>query len=115
MSESQTDLNAVFRALGDPTRRQMLVLLREAKTLRVSDLALAFEMSLNGVSKHLKVLEKAGIIQRSVSGREHHLTVIWPALDAARDWLDTQRHFWSTRLDALGDTLTDAKKDTADD
>ena len=97
------DLDQVFHALADPSRRKILGLLREAGELRVSDLAQAFAMSLNGVSKHLKVLERAQLVLRRIDGREHWIRVNWPALEPAHGWLDFHHQFWSGRLDALAD------------
>jgi DNA-binding transcriptional ArsR family regulator len=103
--ESERQLNAVFRALGDPTRRKIIALLREAGELRVGDVAEAFSISLNGVSKHLKALEQAGLIERRVVGREHRVRVNWQPLSLAYDWLHFHRHFWSQRLNALAEHL----------
>ena len=72
---AQEKLSRAFRALSDPTRRQIISLLREAGDLKVTDLAQAFSMSFNGVSKHIMVLETAGLVTRSVEGREHWLCV----------------------------------------
>ena len=96
-------LDAVFGALADPTRRALIGLLRDAGELRVSDLAAAFDMSLNGVSKHIKVLERAGVVRRRVEGRTHWLSVDWPSMQSAYEWLHHHHHFWSERLDALVD------------
>lgn len=100
-----SDLDRIFHALADPSRRRLIGLLREAGELRVGDLAQAFSMSLNGVSKHLKVLERAGLVTRRVAGREHWLAVDWSALRPAREWLDFHHRFWSDRLDSLADHL----------
>lgn len=96
-------LNEVFQALSDPSRRKIVALLREAEELKVTDIADAFSMSLNGVSKHLKVLERAGLVKRRVQGREHWLRVNWAALQEPYEWLHFYKHFWSARLDALVD------------
>ena len=110
--EDDEALSAAFRALSDPSRRRIIELLREAGELRVSDIADAFAMSLNGVSKHLKVLEKAGLIRRRVEGRTHWLRVDWPALQRPYEWLHFYRHFWGGRLDALVDYVSNDKKET---
>ena len=99
-------LSETFQALADPSRRQIVALLREAEELKVTDIADAFSMSLNGVSKHLKVLERAGIVERRIDGREHWLRVRWEALQAPYEWLHFYRHFWGGRLDALVDYVT---------
>lgn len=98
-------LDRVFAALADPNRRRVLALLREAGELRVTDLAEAFDMSLNGVSKHIKVLERAGVLKRRVDGRTHWLSVSWASLQGPYEYLHAHHHFWSKRLDALVETL----------
>jgi DNA-binding transcriptional ArsR family regulator len=102
----EEQLSRTFQALADPSRRQIVALLREADELKVTDIADAFSMSLNGVSKHLKVLERAGILERRIDGREHWLRVRWEALQAPYEWLHFYHHFWSERLDALVDYVT---------
>ena len=96
-------LNAVFHALADPSRRRIVELLRVSGELKVGDIAQTFKMSLNGVSKHLKVLEAAGLVSRRVEGRAHWLRVEWPALQQPYEWLHFYQHYWSGRLDALVD------------
>jgi DNA-binding transcriptional ArsR family regulator len=107
-------LNQAFQALSDPSRRQIVGLLREADELKVTDIAEAFSMSLNGVSKHLKVLERAGIVERRIDGREHWLRVHWEALQAPYEWLHFYQHFWTGRLDALVDYVKKQKGDSHD-
>ncbi len=105
-------LDRIFHALSDGTRRQIVELLREAGELRVSDLADAFSMSLNGVSKHVKVLEGAGLLQRRVEWREHWLRINPQALAQAYAWVHFHHHFWAERLHALGEMFeTPTKKD----
>lgn len=94
-------LDRVFHALSDPSRRRIVGLLRETNELRVSDIALAFEMSLNGVSKHLKVLEAATLVSRRIDGRNHYLSVNWKALQPAYEFLHFYQHSWNQRLDGL--------------
>ena len=103
-------LNATFHCLADPSRRQIIELLREAGALKVTDIAEAFSMSLNAVSKHLKVLERAELVQREIRGREHWLSVNWQALQAPYEWLHFYQHFWSSRLDALVDYAKQKEK-----
>ena len=90
---------AVFRALGHPARCKIVDLLRESPELRVGDIAQVFDMSLNGVSKHLKILEKAGLISRRKKGTTHYISMRWEGLRPADSWLDARRHFWNKRLD----------------
>jgi DNA-binding transcriptional ArsR family regulator len=96
-------LSRVFHALADPARRRIIALLREAGELPVGVVAEAFSMTLNGVSKHVKVLESAGVVRRRIDGRVHWISVDWNALQVAYEFLHAHHHFWSTRLDALVD------------
>ncbi len=97
-------LDLAFAALADPTRRRILARLARGRT-RVTDLALPFAMSLNAVSKHLKVLERAGLVKRERLGREHYLHLrAAPLRDVVR-WTNQYERFWNERLDALGEFL----------
>lgn len=96
-------ISHVFHALADPARRKIIALLRESGELPVGVVAEAFDMTLNGVSKHVKVLEAAGVVRRRVEGRVHWISVDWSALQVAYEFLHAHHHFWSTRLDALAD------------
>jgi DNA-binding transcriptional ArsR family regulator len=108
--KQQARLDRVFHSLADPSRRRIIALLREAGEMKVGDIAVAFDMSLNGVSKHLKVLEGAELITRRVEGREHWLSVNWSSLQPAYEWLHFHHHFWSERLDALVDYARQTKR-----
>ncbi len=103
----EEQLSLIFHTLADRSRREIIELLREAGELKVGDIAAAFSMSLNGVSKHLKVLEKAGLIERRVDGREHWIRVSWASLQQPYEWLHFYHHFWSGRLDSLVDYVKD--------
>jgi DNA-binding transcriptional ArsR family regulator len=93
-------LDLTFGALAHPIRRDMLELLSE-QPARVTALAEPFDVSLAAASKHIHVLEAAGLIERAVQGREHLLSLRPRPLIQARDWIDTYRSFWEERLDAL--------------
>lgn len=93
-------LNDTYQALADPTRRAILARLVQGE-VRVTDLAEPFNMSLNAVSKHIRSLERAGLIRREVRGREHYLTVDPTPLREAADWLNTYQQSWQQRLDRL--------------
>ena len=67
----------------------------------MTEIAEPFDMSLNAVSKHIRVLERAGLIRREISGRDHFLTVNVEPLLEASTWIDDQKSFWESRLDAL--------------
>jgi len=97
---ADAQLDRTLLALADPTRRAILRRLMR-KQERVTDLAAPFDVSLNAISKHIRVLEQAGLVRRRVAGREHYLTFDPRPLDAAADWIAAQRAFWEPRLDAL--------------
>lgn len=93
-------LDAVFHALGDATRRQMLRDLAVGER-SVTQLAEPFEMSLAAASKHIKVLENAGLIRREVRGRTHLCRLAPGPLAGAHEWLGFYERFWTNRLDVL--------------
>ena len=94
------DLDETLGALADGTRRAILAKLSEGEA-RVTALAEPFNISLNSVSKHIRVLERAHLVQRRVAGREHFLSLNPTPLDEAAEWINKQRVFWSVRLAAL--------------
>lgn len=96
----KTGLDQTLVALADPTRRAILTRL-SAGPARVTELAAPFEISLNSVSKHIRILERAQLVRRRVSGREHFLSLDPAPLDEAAEWIDRQRSFWTGRLDVL--------------
>jgi DNA-binding transcriptional ArsR family regulator len=96
----ETVLDATFHALAHPTRRAILAHLADGE-MTVLELAAHHTISLNSVSKHLKVLEQAGLVRRRVVGRTHHCALSAEPLHAAEDWIRPYRRFWSERLDAL--------------
>ena len=102
-------LDAVFAALADATRRSILDRLRD-RPLTVSEVARPYRMSLNAVSKHLKALEKAGLIQREINGREHSCRLDAARLETAIHWMSYYSKFWNDRMDALATHLTDKRK-----
>ncbi|MES9537942.1 metalloregulator ArsR/SmtB family transcription factor [Actinomadura sp. NPDC000600] len=115
MGEYQGDLlDSVFSAVSDPTRRAILARLAESDA-RVTDVAGAFPISLNSTSKHIRVLEGAGLVRRTVRGREHILTLDAAPLAEAAAWIEHYRRFWSERLAALDAFVTgSAATDRAD-
>ncbi|MEX0865542.1 MAG: metalloregulator ArsR/SmtB family transcription factor [Acidimicrobiia bacterium] len=100
MVERPEVLDRTYRALAQASRRSMLDMLRSGP-LRVTDVAKPFAVSLAAVSKHLGVLESAGLVTRSVVGRDHLLSLEPGPLVEAGDWIDVYRDFWEERLDAL--------------
>jgi DNA-binding transcriptional ArsR family regulator len=107
-------LSMTFQALADPTRRAILARLALGET-SVSELAEPFEMSLPAVSKHLKVLEGAGLITRSRDAQWRPCKLEPTALKTVDDWLERYRRFWEERFDRLEDYLREIQaKDKAD-
>lgn len=105
MVELQSErLDAVFRALADPTRRAMLRGLTAGER-NIGELAAPFRMSFAAASKHVRVLEKAGLVQRAVRGRSHICRLDTAPLAAADEWLRFYESFWSQRLDVLEEAL----------
>jgi DNA-binding transcriptional ArsR family regulator len=98
-------LDRVFSAVSDPTRRAILARL-ETSEARVTDLASAFPISLNSTSKHIRVLEGAGLVHRTVRGREHILRLDASPLADAAGWIEHYRRFWSDQLAALDAFVT---------
>ena len=99
-------LDETLTALADPTRRAILARLAGGEA-RVTDVARPFPISLNSVSKHVRVLERAKLIRRRVEGREHFLMLDPRPLDEAAQWIDEQRKLWAWRLGELETVLTD--------
>ncbi len=96
----EKQLDRTLSALADPTRRAILRRLSRGET-RVTDVARPFGISLNSVSKHIQVLERAKLVTRRRAGREHWLSFNRQPLDEAAAWIEAQRTFWNERLDAL--------------
>lgn len=102
-------LDGVYAALSDSSRRTIVWRLAAEGELKVTDVARPFDMSLNAVSKHIKVLEQAGLVQRRVSGRDHWLSLRSEPLAAAYAWIGLYQRFWDSRIDALERYLVDRK------
>jgi DNA-binding transcriptional ArsR family regulator len=103
-------LDAVFGALADSTRRAILARLAEGPT-KVGDLAMPFAISLPAVSRHLKVLERAGLLARDREGRVHRCRLEAGAMAGAADWIAATRAFWEDRLERLAEYLETPKED----
>jgi DNA-binding transcriptional ArsR family regulator len=93
-------LDSLFRALADRTRRALLERLARGPAM-VSELAEPFAMSLPAVSKHIRILEEAGLLERSIDGRVHVCVLRAEPLSELEEWARTQRAFWDERLDRL--------------
>jgi DNA-binding transcriptional ArsR family regulator len=112
MTPTGSGLNTTLLALADPTRRAILRRLSHGEA-RVTELARPFAMSLNAVSKHILVLERARLVRRRRVGREHLLSFHPQALEEAARWIERQRSFWTNRLDALEAALRAEDRATA--
>jgi DNA-binding transcriptional ArsR family regulator len=106
-------LSATFAALADPTRRAILARLSQGET-SVTELARPFAMSGPAVTKHLKVLEKAGLISRSREAQWRPAKLEGAPLKAVTDWLDDYRRFWEQSFDRLDDYLDELQKPKED-
>jgi DNA-binding transcriptional ArsR family regulator len=98
-------LDAVFSALGDPTRRRIVERLARGR-LSVSAVADGIPISQPAISKHVKILERSGLIRRDVEGRVHYLELTPNAMEPSILWIERQRRFWSAALDRLDAYLT---------
>ena len=99
-------LDRTFAALSDPTRRAILARLAQGEA-SVGELAAPFDVSLPAVSKHLRVLEKAGLMRRQKEGRVHRCRLVAEPLHDAVEWLAYYERFWDEKLDALAEYLAD--------
>ena len=106
---SSDSLDATFAALADPTRRAILARLASGECA-VTELAEPFEMSLPAVSKHLRVLERAGLIARSRDAQWRPCRIQAGPLKDVADWADRYRHIWEGRLDRLGAYIQQMKQ-----
>jgi len=100
MMHSAEQLDHVFFALSDGTRRAILARLAEGSTT-IGALSRPFKISAPAISRHMRILESAGLIDRRIKGREHICTLSTAALKTAEDWLNFHRDFWESRFDSL--------------
>lgn len=98
-------LDRTFAALSHPIRRAILTRLARDGSASVSDLAEPFDVSLMAVSKHLKVMDEAGLIRREKDGRVHRCSYDPGSMDDAREWIERHRRFWTRQLDSLATYL----------
>lgn len=108
-TNSQPNLDAIFAALADPTRRAILQRLANGEA-SVSEIAAPFEISQPAVSKHLKVLERAGLIERGIDEQRRPARLKAEKMAAAVDWLDEFKVFWGTSFDQLDNVLVSMKQ-----
>jgi DNA-binding transcriptional ArsR family regulator len=112
--DEETRLDLVFQALSDPIRRRILQQL-DGETLLVSELAASFDISLQGVSRHIQVLVRAGLVQQARSGRISRCSLdVGPLLDAAV-WLNRYTRYWQAQFDVLAATLAQIDERRAGD
>ncbi|MCR2807235.1 ArsR/SmtB family transcription factor [Paenibacillus soyae] len=104
--ENDKRLDHIFHALSDSTRREMLRLMAQ-RDRTVSELAEPFDMSLAAASKHVKVLEHAGLLRRSVQGRTHYCSLDSDTMAQAMKWLSFYEQYWKSRFDALEKALNE--------
>jgi DNA-binding transcriptional ArsR family regulator len=109
MAVAQDQLDAAFMALADPTRRAIVSRLAQGDAT-VNELAAPFQMTLPGISKHLKVLERAGLISRTRYAQFRPCHLERAQLDAAVSWIDDNRRTWTQRLDKLDGHLRDLQE-----
>ncbi len=102
-------LDLIFHALADATRRSLLEKIKQAPK-RVTELAAEYPVSLNAISKHLKVLEKASLIERTIEGRTHLCIANPKELKTAEKWIEHYTSFWNERLDNLEDYINKKKE-----
>jgi DNA-binding transcriptional ArsR family regulator len=107
-------LDRTLMALADPTRRSILRRLAGGPA-RVTEVAGPFAISLNSVSKHIRVLERARLVRRRKAGREHILSLDTAPMDEAAAWLEKHRALWNSRLDALETLLREEDRKAAED
>ncbi|HTC54351.1 MAG TPA: metalloregulator ArsR/SmtB family transcription factor [Steroidobacteraceae bacterium] len=103
-------LDSLFAALADPTRRAIIERLSRSEA-RVTDVAEPFPMSLNAVSKHIRVLEANGVVERHRRGRDHILSINTRSLDEVDGWIERIRRYWELRLDAMEGLLRELKSE----
>lgn len=104
-------LTLILKAAGDPTRRAILTFLAQEGPTRVTEIAARFDISLNAVSKHIMVLEKAGLVSRKTQWREHLIEVQMQPLAEVDAWFSSLRSVWELRLDALQTHFEQEKRD----
>ena len=98
-------LSLLLKSLSDSTRRDLLTQLCQQGPTRVTDLGKRFDMSLNAISKHIKVLEHAGLVKRTTTGRTHLIEADLDSLELLSEWLDSQKSIWMLSLEKLEDLL----------
>jgi DNA-binding transcriptional ArsR family regulator len=101
VNSSAAALDATFGALADPTRRAIVAHLSRRPNASVGELARPFAVSAPAISRHLRVLERAGLLSRAKDGRVHRCRLVPQPMESASEWIEEHRKFWEGRLDAL--------------
>lgn len=104
-------LSQVLKAMSDSTRRGLLTQLCQQGSSRITDLANTYEMSLNAISKHIKVLERAGLVARRTLGRTHWIEADLDRVGVMESWLALLKSIWALRLDTLEQILNEGEKE----
>ncbi|NOZ52125.1 MAG: winged helix-turn-helix transcriptional regulator [Gammaproteobacteria bacterium] len=107
----QNTLSEILKAVSDTTRRSLLTQLVQQGPMRVTELAGYYEMSLNAISKHIKVLEKAGLVSRKMLGRTHWIEANLVPVNDVEAWFAKLKSIWELRLDKLNHLLTNREAD----
>lgn len=110
MNMNEDKLSMLLKAVSDVTRRSLLTLLCQQGKTRVTDLARVYDLSLNAVSKHIKVLEKAGLVQRETIGRTHWIAADLTQTIEIENWFKSLKSIWALRLDSLDELMTGGDK-----
>jgi DNA-binding transcriptional ArsR family regulator len=109
MNKRKPNIDHIFRALGDPTRRAMMERLSQGP-MSVSRMAEPFDMTLAAVVQHIQVLEECGLVETEKVGRVRSCRIEPTGLDAMEQWIRDRRSMWERRLDRLGDLLAEEDK-----
>ena len=109
MAYSQAALDRSFGALAHPARRHLVEVLAQGPA-SVGDASRGLGLSKAAVTKHVRVLEDAGLVARAVEGRTHRLRLVEPTLDAPASWLDRQRRLWESKLDTIEAVLAEERR-----
>ncbi|MBE9567522.1 MAG: winged helix-turn-helix transcriptional regulator [Proteobacteria bacterium] len=109
-NKQDVNLSAVLKAVSDSTRRALLTQLCQQGPSRVTDLANVYDMSLNAVSKHIKILEKSGLVTRKTIGRTHWIEADLKRIAVIENWLSELKSIWALRLDKLGELMETGEK-----
>lgn len=107
---NENKLSTLLKAVSDATRRSLLTVLCQQGKTRVTDLARIYDLSLNAVSKHIKVLEKAGLVRRETIGRTHWIAADLTQTTAIEDWFKSLKSIWALRLDNFNELMTGGDK-----